>query len=86
MLVSCPDAGWAGPGEVGGVLGRDNDVSRSYYQSSNPIGQHFIHKVYVMYPAAIIKARTLLVNRKIRLVTRLSQERPGNEAEEVGSW
>ena len=23
------------------------DVSRSYYQSSNPIGQHFIHKVYV---------------------------------------
>ena len=26
---------------------RDCDVSRSYYQSSNPIGQHFIYKVYV---------------------------------------
>ena len=22
-VVSCPDAGWAGPGEVGGVWGRD---------------------------------------------------------------
>ena len=28
------------------VTGMDTDVSRSYYQSSNPIGQHFIHKVY----------------------------------------
>ena len=42
-----PPTSTSRPPDVIHVMGFPRDVSRSYYQSSNPIGQHFIHKVYV---------------------------------------